>query len=185
MKFSKRKLKLLIPNYFIIFIIQNSNLTIIMRKLFLYLPILFAFMLVVISCGKTSTPEPTVTEKLTKTWTVNIAKHDGTEVYKKGGTSNIDAGYSSYRLTLSTGGSASLTAKDGTTFTGTWALSSSDKVLTLSGLKNSAGSAPTGTTGTIVYNITSDVTATAFTIESAAKDLKAGNTTVNLQLVNP
>ncbi|MCU0467798.1 MAG: hypothetical protein MUF58_04285 [Arcicella sp.] len=155
-----------------------------MKKIFLYLPILFAF-LIVISCGKTSTPEPTVAENLTKTWSVNIAKHDGTEVYKKGATTNIDAGYSSYKLTLSTGGSATLTAKDNTTFTGTWALSSSDKVLTLSGLKNSAGQNPTGTTGTIVYNITSTVTATAVTIESATKDLKAGNTTVNLQLVNP
>lgn len=159
-----------------------------MRKLFIYLPILFAFMLV-LSCGKTATPEPTAAENLTKTWTVSIAKQNGTQVYQKGATTNIEAGYSNYRLTLGAiangSGSASLTAKDGTAFSGTWALSGSDKVLTLSGLKNGSGAAPTGTTGTIAYNITSTVTATAVTLESAQPDLKAGNTTVNLQLVNP
>ncbi|MEA5461395.1 hypothetical protein VB796_20185 [Arcicella sp. LKC2W] len=159
-----------------------------MKKIFFYLPILFAFMLV-LSCGKTSTPEPTAAENLTKTWTVSIAKENGTQVYQKGATSNIKAGYSSYKLTLGAitngSGSASLTAQDGTSFSGTWALSGSDKVLTLSGLKNTAGAPPTGTTGTIAYNITSTVTATAVTLESAQPDLKAGNTTVNLQLVNP
>lgn len=155
-----------------------------MRKIFLYLPILFAFMLV-LSCGKTSTPEPTATENLTKSWSVSIAKQNGTQVYQKGGSSNIEAGYSNYKLTLATGGSATLATKDGNSFSGTWALSGSDKVLTLSGLKNTAGANPTGTTGTIVYNITSTVTATAVTIESAQPDPKAGQTTVNLQLVNP
>ncbi|PWK27773.1 hypothetical protein LV89_01180 [Arcicella aurantiaca] len=160
-----------------------------MRKIFLYLPILFAFILV-LSCGKTSTTEPTAAENLAnKTWTVSIAKQNGTQVYQKGGTSNIEGGYSNYKLTLGTiangSGTASLTARDGSTFSGTWALSGSDKVLTLSGLKNTAGAPPTGTSGTIVYNITSTVTATAVTLESAQPDLKAGNTTVNLQLVNP
>jgi hypothetical protein len=162
-----------------------------MRKSFLYLPILFAFMLVAISCGKTAAVEPTVAEKLAKTWSVNIAKQDGTEVYRKGSTSSVPA-YSTYRLTLGTltggTGTASLTAIDGTTFTGTWALTSSDKVITLSNLKNSAGQTPTSSSpaGTIVYNITSStVNATDVTIETVAKDPKAGNTTVNLQLVNP
>jgi hypothetical protein len=159
-----------------------------MRKIFLYLPILFAFILV-LSCGKSSTPEPTAAENLAKTWTVSIAKQNGTQVYQKGGTSNIEGGYSNYKLTLgviaSGSGTATLVAKDGTSFSGTWALSGSDKVLTLSGLKNTAGAPPTGTSGTIVYNITSTVTATAVTLESAQPDLKAGNTTVNLQLVNP
>jgi hypothetical protein len=154
-----------------------------MRKLILSLPILFAFMLVITGCGSKAV-DPTPTEFLTKTWNVNIAKHDGTEVYKKGGAATI-TGYSSYRLTLGAASAATLTAVDGTTFSGTWALGSSDKVITLSGLKNGAGQAPTGTTGTIVYNITSAITATTVTLETAAKDLKAGNTTVNLQLVNP
>ena len=163
-----------------------------MRKSFLYLPILFAFMLVVISCGKKATPEPTVAEKLVKTWSVNIAKHDGTEVYKKGSTTGSSQGYVNYRLTLGTltngTGTASLTTLDGTSFTGNWALTSSDKVITLSNLKSGSGQTPTGSNpvGTIVYNITSlAVNATDVTIETAQKDLKAGNTTVNLQLVNP
>ena len=158
-----------------------------MRKLILSLPILFAFIMVLSGCGKTAA-DPTPTELLTKTWSVNIAKHDGTQVYQKSATTNIDAGYTNYKLSLSgTGASltASLTARDNTTFTGAWSLSSDGKTLTLSGLKNSAGVAPTGTPGTIIYNIIGTITATNVTLESAAKDLKAGNSTVNLQLVNP
>jgi hypothetical protein len=158
-----------------------------MRKLFLSLPILFAFIMVLSGCGKTAA-DPTPTELLTKTWSVDIAKHDGTQVYKKAATTNIDAGYSNYKLALSGTGTsltASLTARDNTTFAGTWSLSSDSKTLTLSGLKNSAGVAPTGTTGTIVYNVLGTIGASAVTLESAAKDLKAGNSTVNLQLVNP
>jgi PBP1b-binding outer membrane lipoprotein LpoB len=158
-----------------------------MRKLFLSLPILFAFIMVLSGCGKTAA-DPTPIELLTKTWSVDIAKHDGTQVYKKGATSNVDAGYSNYKLALSGTGAnliSSLTARDNTTFTGTWSLSSDNKTLTLSGLKNSAGQAPTGTTGTIVYNISGAVAASTVTLVSAAKDLKAGNSTVEIQLVNP
>ena len=158
-----------------------------MRKSFLSLPILFAFIMVLSGCGKTAV-DPTPTELLTKTWSVNVAKHDGTQVYQKGATSNIDAGYTNYKLALSGTGTnltATLTARDNTTFAGTWSLSSDNKTLTLSGLKNSAGQNPTGTTGTLVYNILGAITATAVTFETAVKDLKAGNSTVNLQLVNP
>jgi hypothetical protein len=157
-----------------------------MRKSFLYLPILFAFMLVVISCGKTTTPEPTATENMTKNWSVSIATEGGTQVYQKGGTST-KTGYSSYRLGLAAAGVATLTAIDGTTFTGNWALSTDNKTLTLTNLKNSAGATPTGSNpvGTIVYEITSAITATTVTIKTASPDLKAGNTIVILQLVNP
>ena len=143
--------------------------------------------MVLSGCGKTAA-DPTPTELLTKTWSVNVAKHDGTQVYQKSAATNIDAGYTNYKLALSGTGTnltASLTAKDNTTFTGTWSLSSDNKSLTLSGLKNSAGVAPTGTTGTIVYNILGTISATAVNFESKDKDLKAGNSTVNLQLVNP
>ena len=158
-----------------------------MRKIFLSLPILFAFIMVLSGCGKTAV-DPTPTELLTKTWSVNVAKHDGTQVYQKGGTSNTSLGYINYKLALSGTGTnltASLTAIDNTTFTGTWSLSSDNKTLTLSGLKNSAGVPPTGTTGTMTYSILSTITLTALTLESTVKDLKAGNSTVNLQLVNP
>jgi hypothetical protein len=161
-----------------------------MRKLFLSLPILFAFIVVLSGCGKTAA-DPTPTELLTKNWSVDIAKHDNTQVYKKGAASNIDAGYTNYRLALTGTGTnltASLTAKDNTTFTGTWSLSSDSKTLTLSGLKNSAGQNPTGTTGTIVYTIPIDkqpITSTSVNLVAKDKDLKAGNTIVDLQLVNP
>ncbi len=158
-----------------------------MRKSFLYLPILFAFMLIAISCGKTATVEPTATENLTKTWSVNIAKEGGTQVYQKGGTTNTVPGYSGYRMALASASAATLTAVDGTTFTGSWALSTDSKTLTLSNLKNSAGQTPTGSSpaGTIVYNIPSTITATTVTLETAQPDLKAGSKIVNLQLVNP
>ena len=158
-----------------------------MRKSFLYLPILFAFMLVVISCGKTATVEPTATENLTKSWSVSIAKEGGTQVYQKGGASNTVLGYGGYRLGLATASSATLTAVDGTTFTGNWALSTDNKTLTLTNLKNGAGVTPTGSNpaGTIIYNITTAITATTVTLETASPDLKAGSKIVNLQLVNP
>lgn len=158
-----------------------------MRKSFLYLPILFAFMLVVISCGKTTPPEPTATENMTKNWSVSIAKEGNTQVYQKGGNTNTAPGYSGYRLGLAAAGAATLTAVDGTTFTGNWALSTDNRTLTLTNLKNSAGATPTGSNpvGTIIYNITSSITATAVTLETASADLKAGNKIVNLQLVNP
>jgi hypothetical protein len=158
-----------------------------MKKFFLSLPIFFAFILVLSGCGKT-TPDPTPTELLTKTWTVSVAKHGATQVYQKNGTSNTAQGYVNYRLALSGTGTnltSSLTAVDNTTFTGTWSLSSDNKTLTLSGLKNSAGQNPTGTTGTIVYNVIGSIAASAVTLETASPDLKAGNTVVNLQLVNP
>ena len=158
-----------------------------MRKSFLYLPIFFAFMLVIISCGKKATPEPTATENMTKNWSVSIAKEAGTQVYQKGGTTNTAPGYGSYRLGLAAAGAATLTAVDGTNFTGNWALSTDNRTLTLTNLKNSAGATPTGSNpvGTIIYNITSSITATTVTLETASPDLKAGNKIVNLQLVNP
>jgi hypothetical protein len=157
----------------------------IMKKLILSLPILFTFVFIFSSCSKTAV-EPTVKEKLTKTFSVNIAKEGGVEVYNKSKTSNIAAGYSNYKLSLSSTGTATLTAKDNTTFSGTWTLSTDNKTLSLSSLKSAAGSAPTGTTGTIEFSIISiDGTGAAVTLESLQPDLKAGNTIVNLQLVNP
>ncbi len=158
-----------------------------MRKSFLYLPILFAFMLVVISCGKKATPEPTATENMTKNWSVSVAKEGGTQVFQKGGASNSAPGYSGYRLGLAAAGAATLTAVDGTTFTGNWALSSDNKILTLTNLKNGSGITPTGSNpaGTIIYNILTPITATTVTLETASTDSKAGGKIVNLQLVNP
>lgn len=154
-----------------------------MKRLILFLPILVAFVLS--SCGKDA-PEPTLTEKLTKTFTVSIAKEGSVEVYNKTKTTNIAPGYSNYKLSLSSTKAVTLTAKDNTTFTGTWALTNADKTLSLTGLKTSAGANPTGTTGTIEYTIvTVDGTGAAVTLQSIQPDIKAGNSVVNLQLVNP
>jgi uncharacterized protein YceK len=154
-----------------------------MRKLILSLPILFAFMLVLSGCGS-KVVEPTAKENLTKTWNVNIAKHDNVEVYKKGAASNQTPGYSAVTLSL-TASTASFVAIDGNVFSGTWDLSTDNKTLTLSGMKNIQGVFYTGTTGTIVFTITSPITATAITIDRQDTDTKVGGKKVNLQLVNP
>ncbi|MEA5256444.1 hypothetical protein VB264_01540 [Arcicella aquatica] len=157
-----------------------------MKKLILSLPILFAFIVVLSSCGGKNPVEPSVKEKLTKTFTVSIAKEAGVEVYNKTKATNIEAGYSYYKLSLTSSGAATLTAKDNSTFTGSWTLTNTDKTLSLTGLKNAAGSNPTGTTGTIEFTIVSiDGTGAAVTLESLQADIKAGNKIVNLQLVNP
>jgi hypothetical protein len=159
-----------------------------MRKLILSLPILFAFMLVMTGCGSKAV-EPTATENLTRTWTVDIAVHDNTQVYKKGGTSNSVPAYINYRLGLAAANAVTLTTADAsnTVFTGTWALSTDNKTLTLSGLKSSGGVAPTGlkVPGQMIFTITTAITATAVTIQGTETDLKIGGKTVNLQLVNP
>jgi hypothetical protein len=160
-----------------------------MRKSFLYLPILFAFILVVTGCGS-KTVEPTATENLTKTWSVDIASHDGTQVYKKGGSSNTVTSYLNYRLALTAPNAVTLTTADAsnTAFTGTWALSTDNKTLTLSGLKNAgSGQGPTGlkVAGQMIFDITSPITATTVTIRGTETDLKIGSKIVNLQLVNP
>ncbi len=105
------------------------------------------------SCKKsTSSPTPTVVsvaEKITKTWTANQVTEGNSVVYAKTGSNNIKAGYSKFKLDLSSKTSATLTEFDGNSFVGTWEIIG-DKTLILKSLNPQ----PTDTNGSIEYSIT-------------------------------
>ena len=148
-----------------------------MKKSFLSILFSAALALVLFSCGKTSvTP---LSERIAKAWTASIVKEGGTVVYTKGLTSS-KPGYSNFRLSLSSTNTATLTEFDGNTFTGTWALSTDEKTLTLSGLSPQ----PTGTGGVIAYTITTFEDTKIQMVRTTASQ-KTGNTINDYTLVNP
>ncbi|SDM90092.1 hypothetical protein [Siphonobacter aquaeclarae] len=150
-----------------------------MKKRFLYHG--FLVLLVLVSgCGKSKTKP--VSEIIRKVWSVNIAKENGTTVYTKGSSSNIKSYYSKFILDLSNSAQQTvrLTTVDGTQFVGNWTLTNDNK-LTLSNLTP----VPSGTTGTIEYNITSTPTETQLNLTKVTPDPKTGNTTNDYQLVSP
>ncbi len=130
------------------------------------------------------TPTPTVADLIKKTWSANSVSWDGVSQYTKGGTNNLVAGYSSFKLDLSTGSSVTLTEFDGKKFTGIYVLSSDNKKLTLSSLTSAEG-APSGTNGTLEFSISGTPTATSLAIETTTTYIKATNKKVALTLVNP
>ena len=126
--------------------------------------------------GSSVTP---VSERIAKSWTASIVKENSTVVYTKGLTST-KPGYSNFKLTLSSTNSATLTEFDGNTFTGTWALSSDEKTLTLSGLSPQ----PTGTGGSIAYNITT-FEDTKMQLARTSASQKTGGSINDYTLTNP
>lgn len=153
-----------------------------MRKFFLSLPTLFAFIMVLSGCGKTA-PEPSIEEKLTRVWTAKIVTEGNAVVYDKSKTTQIAQGYNGYRLDLSSKSAAKLTEKDGNTFSATWALSSDNKTITLT--FNPAGSGPTGSPNTKSYTIVGDVTTNAITIQANEISAKTGGSLNKYDLINP
>jgi hypothetical protein len=142
------------------------------------------------SCGSSAgsdpapTPQPTVAQLVAKVWSVNSANWDGVTQYSKGATSNLVSGYSQFKLDLTSSTAASLTEFDGRKFTGTYTLSTDNKKITMFGLTSSEG-APSGTNGTIEFNIVGTPTATALGLETSTAYIKASNKKVSLALVNP
>lgn len=130
------------------------------------------------------TPTPTVADLIKKTWSANTVSWDGVNQYTKGGSSNLVAGYSSFKLDLSTGSSVTLTEFDGKKFTGIYVLSADNKKLTLSSLTSAEG-APSGTNGTLEFTISGTPTASSLAIETTTTYIKASNKKVALNLVNP
>ncbi len=153
-----------------------------MRKLFLSLPILFAFIMVLSGCGKTA-PEPSIEEKLSKVWTAKVVTEGSAVVYDKSKTTQIALGYSSYKLDLSSKTAAKLTEKDGNSFNASWALSSDNKIITLTFIP--AGSGPTGSVNTKSYTIVGDVTTATVSLQANEVSLKTGGTINKYDLVNP
>ncbi len=143
-----------------------------------------------LSCGSSSgsdpapTPQPTVSQLVSKSWSVSSATWDGVTQYSKGATSNLVSGYSQFKLDLTSSTAASLTEFDGRKFTGMYTLSTDNKKITLNGLTSSEG-APSGTNGTLEFNIVGTPSASALSLETSTTYIKASNKKVSLALVNP
>ncbi len=133
--------------------------------------------LVVFSCGSKDNPKSTA-EKIGKIWTATKVDQNSTTVYTKGGTTNVQPGYSNFRLDLSSPSVVKYTEFDGNTFSGTW--TTTDQVLTLTGLTPQ----PTGTGGTIAFNISS-LTDNSVVLTRTTTSQKTGGTTNTYSLSNP
>lgn len=131
------------------------------------------------------TPTPLVSDLIKKVWSASNIQWDGNVQYDKTATSNLVAGYAQFKLDLTSSSSVSLTEYDGNKFTGTYSLSSDNKTLTLSSLKTSDGTEPTGTGGTLAFTISGVPTASSLVIESTTAYVKASNKKIRLSLVNP
>ena len=129
-------------------------------------------------------PAPTVADLIKKAWSVNTVTWDGVSQYTKGGSNNLVAGYSSFKLDLSSGSSVTLTEFDGKKFTGIYVLSSDNKKLTLSSLTSAEG-APSGTNGTLEFAISGTPSASSLALETTTTYIKATNKKVAMSLVNP
>ncbi len=129
-----------------------------------------AFFYVITGCKK---PEPAVpvADRIKNSYVAASVVEGPTTVYIAGGTSNFKPGYSQFRLNLSNPPAVTYTAVDGTVFTGTYTLVG-DTQIVLSGLTPQ----PTGTNGTITFNI-SDLGDGTVTLTRTTADQKTGNST--------
>jgi hypothetical protein len=157
-------------------------LTEIMKKQLLSTPLFAwtALIAVFFLWGCPSPATPPLSEQIAKNWSANIVKEGATVVYTKGATMNIKAGYSSFKLNLSSPSSVTLSEFDGNTFTGQWSLTADGKTLTLTGLNPQ----PTGTGGTISFAI-SEATSTSLKLTRTSASAKTGGTFNDYQLTNP
>lgn len=105
----------------------------------------FILILGLSACGEKIPP---ISERIKKVYTAQSVTHDGITVYTKGGSTNIVSEYSSYSLNLSTESSVTLRDVTGETFAGSYSVSGN--TLTLTGLNPQ----PTGSGGTLTYDIT-------------------------------
>ncbi len=151
--------------------------------------LIIAFALLVFSCSKSAdpaptpvAPAPTAAELVKKVWSASVVQWDGTTQFDKSSSANIVAGYSQFRLDLSSSTSVSLTEFDGKKFTGTYSLSSDAKKLTLSGLTSTEG-APSGTNGVLEFTVLSAPSATSLSLETTGTYVKASSKKVKLTLV--
>lgn len=133
---------------------------------------------------KTSDPNPKTTEttivvKLSKNWGTKSVSEEGNLVFTSNGSSNVKPGYGYFKLDLRSQSTAKLTEYDTNTFTGTWSISADEKKLTLSGLNPE----PTGTGGTIIYNIDS-ITDTALKMTRNSLNKKTGASQTSYELTN-
>lgn len=152
-----------------------------MKRYLLSYSLLALTVLISSSCKKPNSKP--VSEIIRKVWTVNTVKENNTLVYTKGGASNIKTTYSKFKLDLSNAAQQTVrwTAIDDVTFVGNWTISSDNKKLTLTNLQPQ----PTGSNGTVEFNINGSPTETQLNLTRTTPDPKTGNTTNEYQLVNP
>jgi hypothetical protein len=139
--------------------------------------ILLVFLALATACGSSSKVVP-VSEKIQKIWSASVIKENNSPVYTKGAATNVRPGYTSFRLDLSSTGTARFTDFDGITFVGTYTVSGDEKTLILIGLTPQ----PTGSNGTITFTITS-ITDTVLTLTRTSASPKTGNTINVYELV--
>ncbi|MGV3601460.1 hypothetical protein [Dyadobacter fermentans] len=123
-----------------------------------------------------------VSERIAKAWTAESVKHGATVVYTRGGSGNIEAAYSGFRLTLTNSNgtkTATLVDVDGKTFTGNWDLEGDTK-LVLSNLTPP----PTGSGGKIEFTISGLEDAKVVLTRITASP-KTGGTINEYTLTNP
>jgi len=149
--------------------------------------VILSLALICFSCSKSEDPTPVVTsltasELVKKVWSAGVVQWDGTTQFDKSASANLVAGYSQFRLDLTSSTAASLTEFDGKKFTGTYTLSSDAKKLTLSGLTSAEG-APSGTNGVLEFTVLSTPSATSMSIETTGTYIKASSKKVKLNLV--
>jgi len=120
-----------------------------------------------------------LSERIAKAWTAESVKEGTVVVYTRGGSTNTRPAYSGFRLTLTSPSTVTYTEFDGTTFTGTWALSGDTKLI-LSALTPP----PTGSGGTLEFTIVS-VEDTKLVLKRVTASPKTGNSINEYTLTNP
>ena len=133
--------------------------------------------LALLSCKKDKVAP--LSERIAKVWSAQKVTEASMVVYTKGASSNAKPGYSQFRLDLSSATSVRLTEFDGNTFVGQWGVSSDEKILTIKNLSPQ----PTGTGGTIIYNIT-EGSESSLKLTRTTASAKTGNTLNSYELTN-
>jgi len=131
------------------------------------------------AAGCSSKKVKPLSERIAKAWTAESVKEGTVVVYTRGGSTNTRPAYSSFRLTLTSPSTVTYTEFDGTTFTGTWALSGDTKLI-LSGLTPP----PTGSGGTLEFTIVS-VEDTKLVLKRVTASPKTGNSINEYTLTAP
>ena len=149
-----------------------------MKKIAFFLPIFFAIVTILSSCG--SAAEPSVKEKLSRVWTANMVTWGSTSVYSSTTTSGTQPGYKNFNLTLTSTGAATLAEFDGNSFAGTWALSADEKTLIIT----FTGNAPTGLTNNQLSYSIANLTTSSVTLTTTQALIKASNSAVTLTLAS-
>lgn len=120
-----------------------------------------------------------VSERIAKVWTAQQVSYNGTTVYTRGATSNVESRYTGFRLDLSAAPTVQYTEFENSKFTGQYSVPSDDR-LQLTNLNPQ----PTGTNGIIDFTI-SDLTDNSVTLTRTSTSAKTGGTTNVYKLTSP